>query len=251
MRYDPVTTAIAARPKTPSAINPKNPPTATGTGATGVDPWTNWLNTDPGYLGALAAEQAGQTSYDAQDRAARERAFVQFGDPSLVSGNVNPLTAAMAQQATSSGISTLAGLQRTRDLNQQTATNNLAGRGLLSSGDYGYQMGQVQSDYGRALYAAQQGVLDTLASSARDTAQQMGKLHSGVVDALTQGYSNYVQNPQFWGGTTGAGGATGAGTPTKKKAVAAPAKPRPAPLQAAPVRKPLPNPYTTGRKRYG
>jgi len=207
-----------------------------------ADPWTGWLNTDPGYLAALAAEQAGQTSYDAQDRAARERAFVQFGDPSLVTGNVSPLTGALAQQATSSGISTLAGLQRTRDVNQQNSLDTLAGRGMLDSGQTGYAALQNQQEYGRALYAAQQGVLDTLASSARDTAQQMGKLHSGVVDALTNAYSNYVQNPQSWGGATGA-----SGTPATKPAAAA--KPA-APLQA-PARKALPNPYTSGQKRYG
>jgi len=208
-----------------------------------ADPWTGWLNTDPGDLAALAAEQAGQTSYDAQDRAARTRAFVQFGDPSLVSGNADPLAAAMAQQATSSGVSTLAGLQRTRDVNQQNTLDTLAAGGMLDSGQTGYATSQNQQEFGRALYAAQQGVLDTLASSARDTAQQMGKLHSGVVDALTNAYTNYISNPGFYGGPTGT---SGAATPTAKPQATVTKTPA-----TQPTRKPLPNPYTTGQKRYG
>src|SRR5580765_2453303 len=37
------------------------------------------FSTDPGYLAALAAEQAGSAGLDASLRAARERALVDFG----------------------------------------------------------------------------------------------------------------------------------------------------------------------------
>jgi len=163
-------------------------------------------STDPGYMAALAAEQAGYAQLDAADRAARERALVQFGDPSMAGafgiGDLNPLTAAMAQQATTSGISTLAQLQRSRDQAQSNIVNSLAAHGLIRSGDLGWRSGQNQTDYGIALYNAQQGVLDTLAQGARDTALQKQQLHTNTVNALTSAYNAYVGNPNDYGMVT-------------------------------------------------
>src|SRR5215467_280797 len=88
------------------------------------------FSTDPGYLAALAAEQAGSAQLDASLRATREQAVVRFGDPGLAAAfgisDLSPLTAAMAQQATQAGTSTLAQYNRQRDLNQQTLQNQLA-----------------------------------------------------------------------------------------------------------------------------
>jgi len=161
------------------------------------------FSTDPGYLAALAAEQAGSAGLDASLRAARERALVDFGDPSLAVAfgipDVSPLTAAMAQQATTSGVSTLAQLQRARDQSQQTIQNSLAAHGLIRSGDLGYKTGQNQQDYGTSLYSAQQGVLDTLAGPASDVASQKAGLHTATVSALTNAYNTYVNDPSYYG----------------------------------------------------
>jgi hypothetical protein len=161
------------------------------------------FSTDPGYLAALAAEQAGSAGLDASLRAARERALVDFGDPSLAGafgiGDLSPLTAAMAQQATTSGVSTLAQLQRARDQNQQTIQNQLAAHGIIRSGDLGYKTGQNQQDYGSSLYSAQQGVLDTLAGKASDVASQKAGLHTNTVSALTNAYNTYVNDPSYYG----------------------------------------------------
>src|SRR5215831_14419364 len=148
------------------------------------------FSTDPGYLAALAAEQAGSAQLDASLRATREQAVVRFGDPGLAAafgiGDLSPLTAAMAQQATTSGISTLGQLNRQRDLNQQTLQNQLAAHGIIRSGDLGWRTGQNQQNYAVDLYNAQQGVLDQLASAAASTASQKQTLHTNVVNALTK-----------------------------------------------------------------
>lgn len=161
------------------------------------------FNTDPGYLAALAGEQAGAAGLDASLRAARESALVNFGDPSMAGAfglpDVSPLTAAMAQQATTSGVSTLAQLQRSRDQSQQTIQNQLAAHGLIRSGDLGWRSGQNQQDYGNSLYSAQQGVLDTLASKASDVASQKAGLHTNTVSALTNAYNTYVNDPSYYG----------------------------------------------------
>jgi hypothetical protein len=200
-----------------------------GGGAYGGVPFD--YTTDPGYLAALAAEQAGSAELDAQLRAARERAFVQFGDPSLAGafgiGDVSPLTAAMAQQATTSGISTLAGLQRTRDQNQQTIQNTLAAHGIITSGDLGYRTGVNQQNYSSALYGAQQSVLDSLAQAARENAIQKQNLPGGVVTALENAFQNYISNPQYWGGGGGGGGSSSQATTSPAAPAAPPAPPVP------------------------
>jgi hypothetical protein len=161
------------------------------------------FNTDPGYLAALAAEQAGSAQLDAAERAARISALVNFGDPGLAQafgvGDVDPLTAAMAQQNTQAGTSTLAQLQRQRDLTQASTVNQLAAHGLIRSGDLGWRTGQNAQDYATSLYNAQQGVLGSLADVARQTATQKQQLQSNTVGALTSAYNTYVANPQYYG----------------------------------------------------
>ena len=201
------------------------------------------FSTDPGYLAALAAEQTGSTQLDAALRAARERALVQFGDPSLAGAfgieDLSPLTAAMTQQATTSGLSTMAQLQRERDVSQQNIQNQLAAHGLARSGDLGYRTGVNQQNYATSLYNAQQGVLDTLAENARSTALQKQQLRTNTVGALTGAYNTYVQNPQYWGMAAPA-------TPTKTVAPTTPVPPLTAARPtSAPAPTTAPRPRTT------
>jgi len=186
------------------------------------------FNTDPGYLAALAAEQAGSAQLDAALRAQREAALVNFGDPSLAGAfgldNLDPLTAAMAQQATTSGVSTLAQLQRSRDLSQQSLQNNLAAHGMINSGDLGWRTGQNQQNYGTALYNAQQGAIGALNTAAQNAATQKAGLHTNVVNALTSAYNAYVGNPNDYGMVTtpAASGMTQTGIPATPSYIAPP-----------------------------
>jgi hypothetical protein len=201
------------------------------------------FSTDPGYLAALAAEQTGSAQADAALRAARISALVNFGDPSLASAfgveNLDPLTAAMAQQATTSGVSTLAQLQRQRDLTQANTVNQLAAHGLVRSGDLGWRSGQNAQDYATSLYNAQQGVLGSLADLARNTAAQKQQLQTNTVGALTSAYNTYIANPQYYGmAQTPATPAPAPAAPAPVAPIAAP-KPTVAPVS----RLATPNPY--------
>src|SRR5215471_10661819 len=157
--------------------------------------------TDPGYLAALAAEQAGSQQADASLRAAQEQALVQFGAPELaqIGGfNVSPLTAAMAQQNTQAGNSTLAALQQTRDQNQQAIIDNLAARGMIYSGGLGALTSRNQQAYGRDVYSAEQQALAGVnQAQAQNVATKQG-LRSDTTKALTSAYDTYVQNPGLW-----------------------------------------------------
>jgi len=162
----------------------------------------NPFQTDPGYLAALAAEQAGSQQADAALKAAQEQAIVQFGDPSLAQSAgfaLDPLTAAMAQQNTQAGNSTLAGLQRTRDQGQQSILANLAAHGMLESGQLGYATGQNQQAYGQSLYGAQSNVLQGLAGAGQAAVSQKQGLRADTTNALSGAYDRFVSHPGLWG----------------------------------------------------
>lgn len=245
-----VASAIAAKPAAKPASKPAAAPAPTpplaGQGPAPVTQAVanNPFDTDPGYLAALAAEQAGSQQLDNALRAAQEQAIVQFGDPGLagLAGfNLDPTTAAAAQANTQAGNSTVAQLGRQRDLNQQTIQNTLAAHGMVFSGDLGYKTGQNQQDYGTALYNQSQAVLQSLAGVSRDNLAQKQGLRSGTVGALTSAYGNAVQNPGQWG-MVDDGGQAGAlnaqATAPVTQAVAG--KPKTAkPLAAKPVSNPF------------
>lgn len=198
----PVATATVAQP---AAAAPAAAPVAQAM-------TQNPFETDPGYLAALAAEQAGSQQLDAALKAAQEQAIVQFGDPGLagLAGfNLDPVTAAAAQANTQAGNSTLGQLGKQRDQNQQSLQNQLAAHGMIFSGDLGYKTGQNQQAYGSELFNQQQGVLQSLAGLSRDTIAQKQGLHSNTVGALTGAYNNAISNPGFWGAVND-GGASGA-----------------------------------------
>src|SRR5262249_35052079 len=173
------------------------PPVATGI-ANNPNPW----DTDPGYLAALAAEQTGSQQLDNALHAAQQQAIIAFGDPSIAPRggfSVDPLTAATAAQATRSGISTLAQLQRQRDINQQTIQNQLAAHGLAYSGDLGFKTGLNQQQYGIDVENALQSYLQNLAGIAAGNVQSKTGLTQNTVSAMTAATNNALANPALWG----------------------------------------------------
>lgn len=225
-----------------------------GGGAASLD--SNPFQTDPGYLAALAAQQAGAQQLDNALKAARESAIVQFGDPGLaqLAGfNLDPVTAAMAQANTQAGNSTLAQLQKQRDSNQQTIQNTLAAHGIIRSGDLGYRTGQNQQAYGTELYNAQQGVLGNLNQQLQQNLAAKQGLQGDTVKALTSAYQTYVQNPAFWGaadiaGQTGAANANAAETAAPvTQALSRPSAPR-QPVSRLATPAPGPSGFRTARQ---
>lgn len=237
---------VAANPWNPAPAAASTPEPAAAPAAAPISQalLQNPFETDPGYLAALAAEQAGSQQLDDALRAAQEQAIVQFGDPGLAEKGgfgLNPLTAAMAQQNTQAGNSTVAQLQKQRDLNQQGIVNSLAAHGIIFSGDLGYKTGQNQQQYGTELYNAGQGVLGQLAAQAQNTVAQKQSLRSGTVGALTSAYNSYVQNPQFWGMAGDTGGALSAAdaAATNQGAAPVPSSPVASALTRKPASKPV------------
>ncbi len=208
-------------------------------GSSGADPYSlagstpppvangNGYLQDPGYLAALAQEQMGQSQLNDQLNSARSALITQFGDPNLASlagFGLDPQAAAFARQNYLSGNATLARLDKQHDLSRNAVINQLAGHGLLNSGDLGYGLTQADQGYGNNVYDAQQQVLQQLQQLASGNLSQQQNLHQSVISALQNAWQNFQNNPAAYG--TPASTATANPTaPAAPKAVAkAPAK---------------------------
>jgi hypothetical protein len=167
------------------------------------------LGMDPGYQAALNAEQLGLSQLDAQLLAARNRAVIEFGDPALagLAGfGLDPQSADFAKQNYLSGNSTMSRLDKSRDEKKRAIINALAGRGILFSGETGYQEGEASGEYGRNVYDARNKVLDALRTVQEGYLDRKTALHDRVVQAMQQAYYFAMQNGQMFQGAGGGGG---------------------------------------------
>lgn len=154
----------------------------------------NMWKSDPGYLMALAQQQQGITQLNAWLKQARTSSLIDFGDPTLaIPGfKLDPQTAALIKQNYASGNSQLSRLDKNHELGLKGVVNQLAGRGLLFSGDLGYQQGQQNQLYGNNVYDARNALLHQLNDNQMSYQQQVGQLQSAVAQAAQQAYANSV-----------------------------------------------------------
>ena len=175
--------AQAARPAAP--IAPSNP-----------------YQSDPGYQAALAQEQLGLSrSNQALNNLIQQR-IVSYGDPALAAMagfGLDPQAAAFARQNYLTGNAELARIDRQHKNNLQAIINQLAGRGLIFSGDTGYQTGNEDTNYGNTVYDAQQKALADILGYRTQTLQQQQQMHQAVIDALQTAYQNYLNHPELGG----------------------------------------------------
>ncbi|HEY5987785.1 MAG TPA: hypothetical protein VIV12_15630, partial [Streptosporangiaceae bacterium] len=125
-------------------------------------------------LAPLQTEAAGMTAADkAALLAQQKRAIIQFGEQ-IPGTDVGKEALGSALQNTQAGLSITARVNQAHQDAIRQLTNTLAARGLLRSGETGYQTGREHLAYGTAQYDARQKVLDYLSGiqSAYDQAQQ-------------------------------------------------------------------------------
>lgn len=186
----------------PTGNVPAPPPVSTNPGVTQLadtpddsDPGGSWNIPD---YGALLGQYMAPVEADARaegiaDRASRNagfrRAAIQFGELPDVQGiaqalglNLSDLgdvfgsdTAKLAQGNTQAGTSTVARLGEAHQDAVRGITNALASRGILRSGETGFQQGRENLNYTRAQYDARNQLLDYLSG-----------LQSGFVNAQRQ-----------------------------------------------------------------
>lgn len=284
--------SVSSAPTFTPTFTPSGPPPAAPTFPSRASGTTPYL-TDPGYQASLAAQQLGVSQVDNATRDAITRYLVNYGDPSFAAQagfGLDPQSAAFAQQNYLSGNATLARLDKAHTQARQAVINQLAGHGLLNSGDLGYQEGQADQSYGNQVYDAQQALLDAINGVQQSSLSQKLQLQQGVQQALESAWANYLNNPSMYGSafantTVPANTNAPAGTLPKGvtqqqvdaslaanpyashggyegptvmpsneeiyKAAGGHAPPPPKPSKAKAVAKALENPYSTGRKRFG
>lgn len=176
-----------------------------GGGASGFGNASDFLNWDPAYQQALAMEQQGFGQLDAQLKAQRERAIINFGDRALASQagfGLDPQAAAFAQQNYLSGNSTMSRLDRAHQLAAQAVINQLAAHGLLNSGDLGYKEGVENQGYGNNVYDARQSVLDALAGLYNNYLGGRQSYEQMVNNAMSNALNAWLQNPDLYSPST-------------------------------------------------
>lgn len=134
------------------------------------------IESDPLYMQTqqdIAAQRAGD---QAALTAARQRDLIQYGSiPDLsaagsslglvgnVGDDITDTVKQLAQQNTSAGLSTTAQLQQAYNDAVKSTQDDLTARGLLSSGETGYQLGRDNQNYTSSTNSALQQLLDALA----------------------------------------------------------------------------------------
>lgn len=155
-------------------------------------------DTDPQVLINKLLEQLGIGTIDSNLKALRERAIINWGDPALAAMagfGLDPQAGAFAQQNYLSGNAALAKINKQHDLNSKAIVNRLASRGLLRSGDLGYQKGQEDQAYSSNQYEGRQAILDYLTKIAQDAQDRKNALRQSVIQSVMAAYQNMAQNP--------------------------------------------------------
>lgn len=252
---------------TPGAPVPTSSAPNGGSGGGGSSPY--YLS-DPGYLAALLAQHTGDSQIQQMLNQEIARALISYGDPNLAKQagfDLSAQAAAEARQNYLAGNATLARLDQAHHLQRQSIVNQLAGRGLLFSGETGYQRGQADKAYGNNVYDAQQAVLNGILGYRQNAMTQEQALQSQVISALENAYTNYVNSGQYGAAPadssstvpdtsansaqTTTGGVTPAAAASQPTAMSGLGEPKNENPFTRHVVRQLVNPYTTGRKRFG
>jgi hypothetical protein len=200
--------------------------------------YLNRIKNDPWYMQQQALLQAQSAADAALLKQRLSQLLVQFGQ--VPEGYSSPYMDAtvpgLAQQNTQAGTSLLARLMKAaKDARMQTV-NQLAARGILSSGETGYQLGELALAQKQAEYDARTGVLSQLNELQAGNASAELARKLAEIDAAMAAYGRQSSNPANTGlggmypvssGGFSGGGSAGGGvnTPVPNTPPAAPQQP--------------------------
>lgn len=165
----------------------------------------NPILADPFYIQQTGLLNANWIAQQAQAQEQAQQALIRFGSVPGALDAQNPwvtdLVRQLAQQNTDAGLSSIAQIQHSADLARRNSINDLAARGMLQSGETGYQLGELGLQRSQAEYGATQSLLDYLrgvqAALTQAGFQTQAGLGQAALDA-TQRQS--AQNQQAYGG---------------------------------------------------
>ena len=252
-----------ASPSLGAGVAPVGAPGSIGNAGSYTPDWASLIQNDPGFLQDQSTLSASGIANASQRDALMQTALVNFGgnvdmnavaktlgvDPSSLS-NLDPATVqALAHQNDVAGTSTQSRLDAANTLATRGIKNALNARGLLNSGETGYQLGQQQQSYTQAQYDARQKLTDYMTQYQQGYLTGQQQLNQSLSTAASSAADRQYANNTGSAGTTANYSYTDAagthvyadsngnlfnpdGTP-----YAAPAAPAPTPT-AAPVQQP-------------
>ncbi len=208
---------LATRPAPDVQINPYG-----GYGSPGYQmPSVDYGALLQSLLGPMQAQARSMTAADAAAlKAQQQRAVIQFGEgisgangaeTSLLGSGFNHAidahTLQLARENTSAGLSVLARLNAAHTDAVRNIRNSLAARGILQSGETGFQTGREQTASLQAQYDARAKVLDYLAGVQAAFAQAEQQRQWALAQAaMSAAASMPFFPPSMGGGDTGGGG---------------------------------------------
>ncbi len=187
----------------------------------------------PGLAQQLRSIDAAGGLNQAQLSEQRQRALATFGqipdnlDTPLTGGaadaggtvnaDIDQATRDLAGNLTRGGVSTVAQLQRQYDAQRNTGIARLAAHGLARSGGVGQTIREALGGRERALFGANQSLMDQLGQAYQGFLTQQGTLRGQQTDAVNAaqtGLGAQIAAGQIGGGTgsAGAGSTTGIGS---------------------------------------
>jgi hypothetical protein len=243
----------------PTASAPPSGPSV-APAAVAADPippsqWASQIAKDPLYVLAQQQIKAQKDASQAALRASQQQAVIRFGEvpaglptDERLGKALDATTAQLAKENTKAHLSTVSRLQDQYDQGYRQGVNALAARGLLHSGETGYQLGLLQRGLQQSRYGAAQQLLDYLGGQWSGYAQSEAGRQQQLVDAMNAAVSRLLSYPALAPGvsssgtsgssSSGSGSGSGSASPhptALNPAVTAPV-PVVAPVVAAPVK---------------
>lgn len=172
------------------------------------------IASDPFYLQTQALYNSQSAADAARLQEQLSNLIIDFGEvpTGYTSPYLSPTAAALAAQNTTAGLSLLARLNRQTEDSRRQQINDLAARGILSSGETGFQLGRVQQSSLESQYDARRSLLDLLRQGSDTFAQAELQRKLGLIDAAQNAYGRQLARPantQVGGGGVGYGGVGG------------------------------------------
>lgn len=182
--------------------------------------YTSQIYGDPNYISLRNLIQAQSAAEAAQRRAAVQQAVINYGAVPQAPGGINsqwwsadlPSTVgALADQNTAAGLSTLARLARWNETQTRQIQNGLAARGMMQSGELGYQLGEQGLGYRQQQYDAAQDLLAKLFGVYSSSASNEQQRQMQLAQLAMQVAGERASNPAYYTGS-GGGGSSGGGS---------------------------------------
>ena len=152
--------------------------------------YQNLIQQDPYFAQVRDMLSAQSAAEAAQNESRLGQAFINFGE---APEGYDPT---VAGAASNNPFSTIAQLQRQHEQNTRAQKNQLAARGILQSGELGYQLGEENNNYLGSQYEARQQLLDFISGVQSAFAQAEQNRQQQLLGAGQQAYQNQLALPQ-------------------------------------------------------